>query len=112
MELIEHLENSIWNIELERALEVFSLSTYLNVIDCEVKTEIDRGPWDLNDFPEKFLHYLECKVSNPCSQTKFRLQLLILIREHLTFITTICCVTWSMSILLSTNPYLERNSAF
>jgi hypothetical protein len=37
MDLVEHLENSIWTIELEHALEVFSLSTYLNWFDYDYK---------------------------------------------------------------------------
>jgi len=89
MKLVEHLERSIWTFELEHALEMFSLSTYLNWFDYNYP---GFECWYAR-FPEEFLHYLECQVSKPCSQTVFQLQLLILTREHLTFITTICCVT-------------------
>jgi hypothetical protein len=111
MDLVQHLEHSIWTFELECALGVFSISTYLNWFDYDFKpTSSDiKKPWF--DFPEKFLHYLKCKVSSPCSQTKFQLQLLILIRENLTFITAIYCVTWSILTLPLKIPQLERNSA-
>jgi hypothetical protein len=92
IELIEHLEASIWTFELEHALEVFSLSTYLNWFDYDFKEDVDHFHW-YGHFPVEFLHYLECQVSKPCSQTIVELQLLILIRENLTFITTICYVT-------------------
>jgi hypothetical protein len=115
MDLIHHLKHSIWTLELQQALEAFSLSSYLNWFDCDFKTRddfelgLDRD-FSYDNFPEEFLHYLEYKVSEPCGQTKFQLQLLILNRENLTFITTICCVTWSMLILPSTISQLERNS--
>ena len=73
MDLVKHLEGSIWTIELEHALEVFSLSTYLNWIDRDFKAEVEDERWGLDDIPERFLHYLECKVSNPCSHSKFQL---------------------------------------
>jgi hypothetical protein len=86
------LEHSIWTLELEHALEAFSLSTYLNWIDYDFTGENKEDFWYAH-FPEKFLHFLERKVSIPCRQTKFQFHLLILVRENLTFITTICCVT-------------------
>jgi len=111
MHLVEHLEHSIWTIELKHALEVFSLSNYLNWFDYEFN-DLDKG-WLLyqTDFPEKFLRYLEHKVSEPCSQTEFQLKLPILDRENLTFITTICCVIWSILTLPSKISQLGRNSA-
>jgi len=72
MDLVEHLDNSIWTFELEHTLEVFSLPTYLNWFDYDYIADIDLHRWH-DDLPEKFLHYLECKVSKPCSQTKFQL---------------------------------------
>jgi len=113
MNLVYHLERSIWTSELEHAIEAFSLPAYLNWLDYNFKQEsiYDTVNVWYNAFPEEFLHHLECKVSNPYSQSKFELQLLILIRENLTFITTICCVTWSTLTLPSRIPQLERNSA-
>jgi len=112
IDLIYHLEQSIWSSELEHALEVFSLSTYLDRLDYRdpFKDELQHL-FCYDNFPEKFLQYLECKVSEPYSQTKFQLQLLILIRENPTFISAIYCVTWSMLTLPSIIPQLERNSA-
>jgi len=74
MGLVQHLEHSTWTIELEHALEVFSLPTYLNWFDYDYKADSDyaREGW-FDELPEDFLHYLECKVSEPCSQTKFQL---------------------------------------
>jgi len=114
--LVYHLEHSIWTSELEHAIEAFSLSAYLNWLDYNFKPESIHDTMIVwyklyNAFPEEFLHYLESQVSNPHSQSKFELQLLILIRENLTFITTICCVTWSTLTLPSRIPQLERNSA-
>jgi len=111
MDLVKHLEHSIWTIELEHALEVFSLSNYLNWFDYEFEDLKNYWLSVRIDFPEKFLHYLEHKVSEPCSQTEFQLQLLILDRENLTFITTICCVIWITLTLPSTISQLGRNSA-
>jgi len=78
IDLVDLLENSIWTSELEHALEVFSLSTYLNWLDYNLKANFKangiQGVEDRwNDhLPEKFLHYLAClKVSKPCIQTKF-----------------------------------------
>jgi hypothetical protein len=75
LDLVYHLEHSIWTFELERAIEVFSLSAYLNWFDYDFKTEDvdDFAKLWYNDFPEKFLCYLESKVSNPYSKTKFQL---------------------------------------
>ena len=75
LDLAHHLRNSIWTFELERAIEVFSLSAYLNWFDYDFKTEV-HGDFDklwYDDFPETFLRYLETKVSNPYSKTKFQL---------------------------------------
>jgi len=70
MNLVQHLEHSIWTLELEHALKVFSLSTYLNWFDYDYEFD-DEAERLFCHFPEKFLHYLEQKVSNLCSQTKF-----------------------------------------
>ena len=112
MALVEHLENSIWTLELEHALEVFSLSTYLNWLDYDFEYHNDDG-FSRRIFPKEFLHYLKSQVSKPSTQTKLQLQLLILNRESLTFITTTCWVTRSILTpsLPSTIPQLERNSA-
>jgi hypothetical protein len=103
---MRHLNDSIWTFELEHSFEVFSLSTYLNWINFTLKANDKYRFWYTN-FPEKILHYLERKVSNPFSQTKFEIQLLILIRENMTFIATIACVTWSILTLPSITPKLE-----
>ena len=63
MDLIFHLEQSSWIIELEQALEKFSIRTYLDWFDQHhFIDEVMDGK-----FPEKFLNYLKSKVSNPCS---------------------------------------------
>ena len=62
--LVYHLENSSWIIELEHALERFSIPTYLDWFDQQHLN--DRAVMD-NEFPEGFLNYLKDKVSNPCS---------------------------------------------
>ena len=62
MDLVEHLTKLLWNPELEHALEKFSIRTYLDWSD--------QHPNDFlmdDEFPERFLNYLEGKVSNPCS---------------------------------------------
>ena len=64
MDLVEHLTKSLWIPELERALERFSIRTYLDWFDQHYTKEgselMDK------EFPEWFLNYLEGKVSNPC----------------------------------------------
>ena len=97
--LSDHLEHSIWTPELEHALERFSLPTYLNWFDYNYTAD-DEHYWWVGHFPEKFLSYLEGKVSIPA----IKIQLLMVIRENLTFITTIACVIWSMLCLPSTVP--------
>ena len=74
MDLALHLKKSSWIIELEEALKRFSIRTYLDWFDQHHL--IDQTMMGLA-FPEKFLYYLKDKVSNPCSKTKFLLQLLI-----------------------------------
>jgi len=108
MNLVSHLQDSSWTLELEHALERFSISTYLNWLD---QHHIIDGWYMDVEFPERFLTYLEGKVSNPCGQTKYLLQLLLSIRENLAFITIIACITWNMLHLPSTVPPLERNFA-
>ena len=66
MNLVSYLRKSLWNIELEHALEGFSIRTYLNWFDQHYEGTV--GDYDESgDFPKKFLEYLEVKVSNPCS---------------------------------------------
>ena len=68
MVLVLHLEQSLWNPELEYTLEKFSIRTYLDWFDqhrFKLKIEI-HDDFEL-DFPIEFLNYLEGKVSNPCS---------------------------------------------
>ena len=61
MDLVKHLTKSLWTPELGHALERFSIQTYLDWIDQHhIKFEgIDE------EFPERFLNYLEGEVSNP-----------------------------------------------
>jgi len=97
----------LWTPELECALERFSISKYL---DCCDDCDEDERVWVWAPsliFTDVFLNYLEQRVSNPI---KYQLQLLILIRENLTFITTIPSVIWNMPHLPSTIPPVERNS--
>ena len=62
MDLVGHLTKSLWNPELEHALEKFSIRTYLDWSDQHF------NGFSMDDyFPERFLNYLEGKVSNPCS---------------------------------------------
>ena len=70
-----YLEQSSWIIELEHALERFSIRTYLDWLDQHYliyDSEVMDGV-----FPERFLNYLKDKVSNPCSKIKCVLQVLI-----------------------------------
>ena len=62
MDLVSYLTQSSWVIELEHALERFSIRTYLDWFD-------QHHPIDAigDEFPERFLTYLKDKVSNPCS---------------------------------------------
>jgi len=71
LDLVKHLEHSIWTSELEHDLQVFSISTYLNCFDHHYTGE-DEDDFCYTEFPDKFLCYLEHKVSNPCSHTKFQ----------------------------------------
>ena len=64
MDLISHLEHSSWTLELEHALERFPLSTYLDRLDHNYIN--DQESFLDGEFPEKFLNYLDGKVSNPC----------------------------------------------
>ena len=63
IDLVLHLTQSLWNIELEHALERFSIRTYLDWFD---QHHLIYGVMDTK-FPERFLNYLKDKVSNPCS---------------------------------------------
>ena len=89
IEIDDFLEESLWTPELEYALERFSISTYLDWFDdCS-----DDDPWTSGaNFPDMLLYYLQDIVSHPWHKTKYQLQLLILIRENLTFITVIPCI--------------------
>ena len=103
------LEDSSWTPRLECAVQRFSTSAYLNWFDDHVEKIWCR--WDPQEsFPARFLNYLKVIVSNPWRETNCQLQLLILIRENLTFITIIPCVIWNTPYLPSTIPPLERNS--
>ena len=64
MDLASYLEKSSWIVELEYALERFSIRTYLDWFDQhQVMDELITD----TEFPEFFLYYLKDKVSNPCS---------------------------------------------
>ena len=63
IDLVSHLTQSSWNIELEHALEKFSIRTYLDWFDQHQNIY---GIMD-DEFPERFLSHLKDKVSNPCS---------------------------------------------
>ena len=67
MDLVYHLRQSSWIIELEYALERFSIRTYLDWFDRHHLFD-DEFVMD-EKFPENFLNYLKDndKVSNPCS---------------------------------------------
>ena len=63
MDLIHHLTKSLWNPELEYALERFSIRIYLDWLDQHHLIDLFMD----DEFPERFLNYLEGKVSNSCS---------------------------------------------
>ena len=65
MDLLFYLKQSSWIIELEHALERFSIRTYLDWFDQHHLIDVIMDP----EFPEIFLNYLKDKViqSNPCS---------------------------------------------
>ena len=65
LDLVSHLTQSLWTIELENALERFSIRTYLDWFDQHHL--IDASGMMDDEFPERFLNYLKDKVSNPCS---------------------------------------------
>ena len=60
MDLASHLKNSPWTIELEHALERFSIRTYLDWLD-------QGNSYNGYQFPEEFLNYLKDEVSNSYS---------------------------------------------
>ena len=60
MDLVSHLEESPWTIELEHALERFSIPTYLDWLDQDYY-------YNGYQFPEEFLNYLKDEVSNSYS---------------------------------------------
>ena len=65
MDLVFHLKQSSWIMELEYALERFSIRTYLDWFDKH--HPIDEIKGRDYEFPEGFLNYLKDKVSNPCT---------------------------------------------
>ena len=96
IDLVQHLEHTIWTFELEHDLSAFSIAAYLNWFDFIFEADSGGSGVDpYTNFPDRFLHYLEQKVSNPCSQLSNQVSVPVshFIRENLTFITTICCVT-------------------
>ena len=63
MDLGSQLMKSVWNLELEHALERFSIRTYLEWFELH---DFSNGRCTvIDDFPEMFLNYLKGKVSNP-----------------------------------------------
>ena len=64
MDLVLHLKKSLWVPELERDLERFSIRTYLNwLVEHYAEEELMDSD---EEFPERFLNYLESEVSSPC----------------------------------------------
>ena len=59
-DLVSHLKKLPWTIELEHALERFSIRTYLDWLDQYYS-------YNNYKFLEEFLNYLKVEVSNPCS---------------------------------------------
>jgi hypothetical protein len=62
IDLVSHLTQSLWTLELEHALERFSIRTYLDWLDQQILTDVE--PIMDDEFPEGFLNYLQGKVSN------------------------------------------------
>ena len=58
---------SSWIIELQYALEMFSIQTYLDWIDQHYLIISHEEGIIVDGFPEMFLNYLKDKVSNTCS---------------------------------------------
>ena len=99
----------LWTPELEHAIERFLISKFLDCWD-DCHEDEKEWLWDPDEsFTDRFLNYLEGMVSNPWHKIKYQLQLFILIREKLTFITIIPYVIWNTPHLLSTTSPVERN---
>ena len=60
IDLVSQLKRSPWTIELEHALERFSIRTYLDWLDQNYY-------YSDYKFLEKFFNYLKDEVSNPSS---------------------------------------------
>ena len=96
LDLVFHLERSSWIIELEYALERFSIRTYLDWFDqlrLIDEKYLFRGLME-NESTERFLNYLKDKVGNPAVKPSVCFSFSF--RENLTFIATIACVTSNM----------------
>jgi hypothetical protein len=103
------LEDLLWTPELEYAIGRFSISKFLNICD-DCDEDEKEWLWEPdNGFVEIFLNYLEGMVRNPWHKIKYQLQLLIMIRKNMTFITTIPYVIWNTPHLPSTIPPVEKN---
>jgi hypothetical protein len=77
------LKHSLWTPELEHALENFSFGAFLDRVVVDGIIE-DGRPWRRSQ-ENKFFDYLEAHVSLPSRQSK--LQLIMLVRKNLNFIT-------------------------
>jgi len=100
------LNASEWTLELRHGLERFSLEAYLDTYlrECDaIRT--------LHGYVGGLFDYLETKVSLPsCLQGVSQLQLIVLIREYVNFMTTMLRSTWNMLCLSSTVTLVQRNS--
>ena len=105
LDLEFHLRESLWTLELEHALEKFSIRTYLNWIDQ--RYSMDDDIFSVVFFPEMFLNYLKDKVSNPAFKLGVRFSFSS--RENLAFMTSIACATWNILRLPSTVPPSDGN---
>jgi hypothetical protein len=102
---VSHLRGSSWTLELEHALKLFSLGTVLDKLTQQVG-------WSHRDCAEEFFDCLEANVRIPSSQINCQLQLIILTRKKLNFITIMPAYTWSMLCLPSIVTQVQRSSTF
>jgi len=80
MDLISHLTHSLLTLDLERALEKFSFSAFL---DAAIDSGTQQQSRDT--LTKTFLNYLKDNVSLPSSQTTRQRRLITLIRENMNF---------------------------
>ena len=93
---------------------MFSLSTYLNWLDYDFEADDEEYKhWytavaNFPSLPEKFLHYLDRKVSNSCHQPKFQFQLLIIQGKSDLYHHHLLCYMKHLNIYSNNPPTREK----